>query len=60
MCIIPRAGYRMGYHQTVEALQWPAYVRQTRKNVTHTGSGKEVHLPGGASLENTCVKILTS
>ena len=43
--IIPRRGYRMGDRQSVEALQWLAYIGQTRNNVTHAGNGREVHLP---------------
>jgi hypothetical protein len=42
--IIPRAGYRMGDRQSVEALHWLAYIGWTR-NVTHAGNGREVHLP---------------
>jgi len=44
--IIPRAGYRMGDCQSVEAVQWLAYIGQTRHIVTHTTNGREVHLPG--------------
>ena len=39
--IIPKAGYR----QAVEALQWLAYIGRTKNNITHTGNGREVHLP---------------
>jgi hypothetical protein len=44
--IIPRAGYRMGDRQSVEALQWLAYNDQTRNNITHAGNGREVHFNG--------------
>jgi len=43
--IIPRAGYRMGDRQSVEALQWLAYIGPTRNNITHAGNGREIHLP---------------
>ena len=35
----------MGDRQSVEALQWLAYIGRTRNNVTHAGNGREVHLP---------------
>jgi len=38
--IIPREGYRMGDHQSVEALQWPAYIGQSRNNIVHAGNGR--------------------
>ena len=40
--IIPRGGYRLGDRQSIEALQWLAYVGRTRNNVTHVGNGKYV------------------
>ena len=43
--IIPKAVYRMGNRQSVEALQWLAYNGQTRKNITHAGYGREVNFP---------------
>ena len=43
--IRPRGGYRMGDRQSVEALQWLAYIGRTRNNVSHAGNGREVHLP---------------
>ena len=43
--IIPRAGYRMGDRQSVEGLQWLAYMGRTR-NIIHTGNGRKVHLAG--------------
>ena len=49
--IIPRAGYRMGDRQPVEALQWLAYIGRTRNNITHAGNGREVHLPGISSVK---------
>ena len=42
--IIPRGGYRTGDLQSIEPLQWFAYIGQTRSNVTHDGNGREVHL----------------
>jgi hypothetical protein len=43
--IIPRAGYRMGDRQSIEGLQWLAYMVRTRK-IIHAGNGREMHLPG--------------
>jgi hypothetical protein len=43
--IIPRTGYRMGYRQSVEALQWLPYTCRKR-NITHVGNAREVHLFG--------------
>jgi hypothetical protein len=34
----------MGDRQSVEALQWLAYISRTRNNVTHAGNGREVRL----------------
>ena len=42
--IIPRGGYRMGDRQSLEALQWLAYIGQSRSNIVHAGNGREVHL----------------
>ena len=36
----------MGDRQSVEALQWLAYIAQTRDDIIHGGNGREVHLPG--------------
>jgi len=44
--IIPRGGHRMGDRQSVEALQWLAYIGGTRNNVSHAGNGSEVGLAG--------------
>ena len=35
----------MGYRQSVEAIQWLAYIGQTRDDVIHAGNGRKVHLP---------------
>jgi hypothetical protein len=43
--IILRAGYRMGDRQSIEALQWLAYIGR-HKNVIHAGNEREVHLAG--------------
>ena len=43
---LPRGGYRMGDLQSVDALQWLAYVGRTHNNVRHTGNGTEVHFAG--------------
>jgi hypothetical protein len=43
--IILKAGYRMGDRQSIEGLQWLAYMRRTRK-IIHAGNGREMHLPG--------------
>jgi len=40
--IIPRGGYRMGDRQSVEDLQWPAYIGRTRNSISHAGNGREV------------------
>jgi len=42
--IIPRGGYRMGDRQSVDALQWLAYIRQSRDNIIHAGNRRKVHL----------------
>jgi len=34
----------MGDRQSVEALQWLAYIGRTRKNITHASNGREVRL----------------
>jgi G:T-mismatch repair DNA endonuclease (very short patch repair protein) len=36
----------MGDRQSVEALQWLAYIGRTRNNVTHADNGREVRLTG--------------
>jgi len=43
--IFPRAGYRMGEHQSIEGLQWLAYIGRT-KNIIHAGNARDVHLAG--------------
>jgi len=43
--IIPRAGYRMGDRQSIEGLQWLAYMGRTSK-IIHSGNGREMPLPG--------------
>jgi G:T-mismatch repair DNA endonuclease (very short patch repair protein) len=43
--IILRAGYRMGDRQSIEGLQWLAYMGRTRKMI-HAGNGRETSLPG--------------
>jgi len=43
--IILRAGYRMGDRQSIEGLEWLAYMGRTRK-IIHAGNGREVHLAG--------------
>jgi hypothetical protein len=42
--LIPSGGYRMGDRQSVENLQWLAYIGRTRNNVTHAGNGREFRL----------------
>ena len=49
--IIPRRGYRMGDRQSVEALQWLAYIGRTRNNVSHACNGREVHLARVPNVE---------
>jgi hypothetical protein len=60
VCIIPRAGYRMGDRQSVEALQWLAYIGQTRSNVTHAGNGLEVYLSRvpGLKVDGYCSETI--
>jgi len=36
----------MGDRQSVESLQWLAYIVQTRKNIVHAGNGRDVHPAG--------------
>ena len=36
--IIPRAEYRKGDRQAIEALQYLAYIGKTRNNITHAGN----------------------
>jgi hypothetical protein len=47
-----------GDRQSVEALQWLAYIGRTRNNVTHAGNGREVHLSRvpNAKLEGYCAE----
>jgi hypothetical protein len=45
VCIILKGGYRIGDRQSVEALQWLAYIVRMWNSVTHAGNGREVHLP---------------
>ena len=35
----------MGDRQSVETIQWLAYIGRTRINITHASNGREVHLP---------------
>jgi len=49
--IIQREGYRMGNSQSVEVLQWLAYIGRTMNNINHAGNGSEVHLPGLPSVK---------
>jgi hypothetical protein len=42
--LFPRGGYRMGDRQSVETLQWLAYIGRKKHNVTYTVSGQEVRL----------------
>jgi len=48
--IIPRAGYRMGDRQSIEGLQWLAYMGRTSK-IIHVGNGREMHLPGVPNIK---------
>jgi len=41
--IFPRAGYRIGDRQSIEGLQWLAYMGRTCK-IIYAGNEKEVHL----------------
>ena len=44
----------MGDGQSVEALQWLAYIGRTRNNVTHVVNGKEVQL---SRVQNEKVEV---
>ena len=48
--LIPRGGYRMGDRQSVEALQWLAYIGRT-KDITCVGNGRGVRLDGVPNLK---------
>jgi hypothetical protein len=41
----PKRGYRMGDRESVKALQWLAYIGQTKDNLIHAENGREVCLP---------------
>ena len=43
--IVPRAGYRMGNRQSIEGLQWLAYIGRNL-NIIHACNGREVYLAG--------------
>ena len=43
--IMPRAVYRMGDCQSLDALQWLAYIGRTRNIVTLAGKVRELHMP---------------
>ena len=55
--IIPRAGYCMGDFQSLEGLQWLAYMGQTRK-IIHSGNGRKVHLAGepNVKVDGSCAE----
>jgi len=38
-------GIPMSYRQCDEALQWLAYIGQTKNNPAHAGNGRDVYLP---------------
>ena len=42
----PERGLPYGDRQSVEVLQWPAYIGGTRNNITNAGNGREVRLAG--------------
>jgi hypothetical protein len=41
----------MGYRQSIESLQWLAYIGRTKDNLIHPGKGVEVRLPGLPNLK---------
>jgi hypothetical protein len=43
--IFPRAGYRVGYRQSIEGLQRLAFMGRTRK-IIYAGNGREIHFAG--------------
>jgi hypothetical protein len=48
----------VGDLQSVLALQRLTYTRRTRKNITHAGNGREVHLPGlpNVKIDGNCAE----
>jgi len=40
----------MGDRQSIEGLQWLAYMGRTRK-IIHAGNGREMHLPGVPNIK---------
>ena len=44
--IIPKWGYRIGDRQSVEALEWLAYIGQSRDNIVQADNRRVVHLTG--------------
>jgi len=48
--IILRAGYHMWYRQSIEGLQWLAYIGQNI-NIIHTDNGKEIHFTGVSNVK---------
>jgi len=49
----------MGDRQSIETLQWLAYIGRTRSNITHAGNGREVHLAGlsNINVDGYCKEI---
>jgi len=59
--IILKEGYRMGDRQSVEALQWLAYIGRTTNNITHPGNGIEVpNVPGVPNVKFYGYCLVTS
>ena len=52
-----RVKYMLGC-QSIEAIQLLAYIGRTRKNIVHTGNGREVHLAGvhNAKVDGYCTQ----
>ena len=49
--IIPRGCYRLGDRHSIEAIQWLAYIGQTRDDVIHAANGRDVNLPGVPNIK---------
>jgi predicted membrane GTPase involved in stress response len=49
--IIPRGEYLMGDRQSIDTLQWLAYIGLKKNDDTHAGNGREVHLAGLPNLK---------
>jgi G:T-mismatch repair DNA endonuclease (very short patch repair protein) len=49
--LIPRGGYRMADRQSIEAIQWLAYIVRTKHDLMCAANGREVRLAGLPNLK---------